>query len=130
MSSAYYAAVIKNMPTALQVFDRFRIVKLMSDELTQLRGHLQREAEVMNRNVLKGTRWLLVKHPHHLYESKNERVRLQEALDLNRSLAIAYYLKEDLSQIWQQSTKAIAARLVSPSACVRDQGPVHDGEHS
>jgi len=113
MSSAYYAAVIKNMPTALQVFDRFHIVKLMNDKLTQLRRDLQREAEVMNRNVLKGMRWLLVKHPDHLDESKNERVRLQEALDLNRSLAVAYYLKEDLSQIWQQSTKAIAARFLT-----------------
>jgi transposase len=113
MSSAYYAAVIRNMPTALQVFDRFHIVKLMNDKLTQLRRDLQREAEMMNRNVLKGMRWLLIKHPSHLDESKNERVRLQEALDLNRSLSVAYYLKEDLSQIWQQSTKAIAAKFLT-----------------
>ena len=113
MSSAYYAAVIRNMPTALQVFDRFHIVKLMNDKLTQLRRDLQREAEMMNRNVLKGMRWLLVKHPDHLDESKNERIRLQEALDLNRSLSVAYYLKEDLSQIWQQSTKAIAAKFLT-----------------
>jgi transposase len=36
---------------------------------------------------------------------------LEEALALNRPLAIAYYLKEDLRQIWQQRDKA-AARLV------------------
>lgn len=113
MSSAYYAAVIKNVPNALQVFDRFHIVKLMNDKLTQLRRDLQREAEVMDRKVLKGLRWLLVKHPDNLDESKNERVRLQEALDLNHSLAVAYYLKEDLSQIWKQSTKAIAAKFLT-----------------
>ena len=113
MSSAYYAAVIKNLPNALQVFDRFHIVKLMNDKLTQLRRDLQREAEVMDRHVLKGLRWLLVKHRDNPDESKNERVRLQEALDLNRSLAVAYYRKEDLSQIWQQSTKAIAAKFLT-----------------
>ena len=113
MSSAYYAAVIKNVPNALQVFDRFHIVKLMNDKLTQLRRDLQREAEVMDRKVLKGMRWLLVKHPDNLDESKNERVRLQEALDLNRSLAVAYYLKEDLSQIWKQSSKAVAAKFLT-----------------
>ena len=113
MSSAYYAAVIKNIPNALQVFDRFHIVKLMNDKLTQLRRDLQREAELMDRNVLKGMRWLLMKHPDNLDESKNERVRLQEALDLNRSLAVAYYLKEDLRQIWEQSTRAIAARFLT-----------------
>lgn len=113
MSSAYYAAVIKNLPNALQVFDRFHIVKLMNDRLTQLRRDLQREAEGMDRKVLKGLRWLLLKHPDHLDESKNESDRLQEALDLNRSLAIAYYLKEDLRQIWQQSSKALAARFLT-----------------
>lgn len=113
MSSAYYAAVMKHLPNAMQVFDRFHIVKLMNDKLTQLRRDLQREAEMMDRNVLKGMRWLLLKHPDNLDDSKNERVRLQEALDLNRSLAIAYYLKEDLGQIWKQSTKAIAARFLT-----------------
>ena len=113
MSSADYAAVIKNLPNAKQVFDRFHIVKLMNDKLTQLRCELQREAEVMDTKVLKGLRWLLLKHPENLDESKNERIRLQEALDLNRSLALAYYLKEDLSQIWQQSTKALAAKFLT-----------------
>lgn len=113
MSSVYYAAVIKNLPNALQVFDRFHIVKLMNDKLTQLHRELQREAELMDRSVLKGTRWLLLKHSDNLDESKNEHVRLQEALDLNRSLALAYYLKEDLRQIWLQATKAIAAEFLA-----------------
>jgi transposase len=85
----------------------------MNEKLTQLRRDLQREAETMNHKVLTGTRWLLVKHPSNLDESKNERVRLQEALDLNRSLAVAYYLKEDLSQLWKQSTKALAAEFLT-----------------
>ncbi len=67
----------------------------------------------MDRKVLKGLRWLLMKHPSNLDNSKNDRVRLQEALELNRSLAVAYYLKEDLSQIWQQSTKALAERFLT-----------------
>jgi len=113
MSSAYYAAVMKHLPKAKQVFDRFHILKLMNEKLTQLRRDLQREAETMNHKVLTGTRWLLVKHPSNLDESKNERVRLQEALDLNRSLAVAYYLKEDLSQLWKQSTKALAAEFLT-----------------
>jgi hypothetical protein len=34
----------------------------------------------MDRKVLKGLRWLLLKHPENLDESKNERVRQQETL--------------------------------------------------
>ncbi len=114
MSSAYYAAVMKNLPNAKHVFDRFHIVKLMNDKLTQLRRELQREAETMlDKKVLKGLRWLLLKHNEDLDEEKNERARLMEALGLNQSLMIAYYLKEDLGQIWQQRNKAIAGRFLA-----------------
>ena len=113
MSSAYYSAVLKNIPNAKHVFDRFHIVKLMNDKLTTLRRDLQREADVMGKKILKGLRWLLIKHEENLDDTKNERTRLKEALDLNQSLSIAYYLKEDLSQIWQQSSKAIAARFLT-----------------
>lgn len=113
MASAHHAAVIRNLPKAKPVFDRFHIVKLMNDKLTQLRRDAQSGAEAMNRQVLKGLRWLLLKHPENLDESKNERTRLQEELDLNGALAVAYYLKENLRQIWQQATRSAAARCLT-----------------
>jgi transposase len=113
MSSACHAEVVKNLPNARQVFDRFHVTKLMNNKLTQLRRDVQSEAETMDRKVLKGLRWLLLKHPEILDQSKNGRVRLQEALDLNRSLSVAYSLKEDLSQIWPQQTGAAAARFLT-----------------
>ena len=114
MSSAYYAAVMKNLPNAKHVFDRFHIMKLMNDKLTQLRRELQNEAETkLDKKVLKGLRWLLLKHPENLDDSKNERTRLEEALALNHSLATAYYLKDDLSQIWRQPGKVIAGKFLT-----------------
>lgn len=113
MSSAYYAAVQKHLPKATLVFDRFHIVKLMNEKLSQLRRDLQREAEEnLQKDVLKGTRWLLLKSPENLDDSRNERKRLQEALKLNASLATAYYLKEDLRQIWEQPGRLSAARFL------------------
>lgn len=112
MASAYYAATLKNLPNAKHVFDRFHIVKLMNEKLTQLRRDLQREADEMGRKVLKGLRWLLLKFQGNLDESKSERKRLMDALGLNQSLAIAYYLKEDLAQIWQQPDKAAAGHFL------------------
>ena len=112
MASAYYAATLKNLPNAKHVFDRFHIVKLMNEKLTILRRELQNEADKMGRQVLKGLRWLLLKFQGDLDESKNERTRLMDALGLNQSLAIAYYLKEDLAQIWQQSDKAAAGKFL------------------
>ncbi len=96
----------------MHVFDRFHIVKRMNEKLTQLRRDLQLEADDMGRKVLKGLRWLLLKFEGNLNESKNERKRLMDALGLNQSLAIAYYLKVDLAQIWQQTDKAAASTFL------------------
>jgi transposase len=114
MSSAYYRAVTENLPKAAVVFDWFHIVKLLNDKLSQLRRDLHRQAvDVLHKNVLKGTRWLLLKRPENLDESKNEHRRLQDALKLNESLATAYYLKEDLRQLWEQPGKRAAGRFLT-----------------
>ncbi|MGD9857656.1 MAG: transposase, partial [Planctomycetaceae bacterium] len=65
-------------------------------------------------------RWLLLKNPENLDEDKSEHHRRQEALDLNRPLAIAYYLKEDLRQFWEQASAHAAARFLT-AWCARAQ---------
>jgi transposase len=110
MSPAYIAAVIKNLPGVPLVFDRFHIMKLFNEKLSTLRRELYREAaDGLQKDVLKGIRWLLLKNSENLDDSKNERQRLDDALDLNRSLATAYYLQELLRWFWQQPTKGDAA---------------------
>jgi len=114
MSPAYVLAVMQNLPKARLVFDRFHVVKLLNEKLTELRRQLYREAtDGLQKDVLKGVRWLLLKNPENLDEKRNERWRLEEALDLNRSLAIAYYLKEDLGQFWNQPSRAAAERFLT-----------------
>lgn len=114
MSSAYYKAVQENLPNASHVFDRFHIVKLMNDKLADLRRELHREAEDGPEKLsLKGTRWLLLKNPQNLDEARSETQRLEDALKLNQSLAIGYYLKEDLRQIWEQTGKRAAGKFLS-----------------
>lgn len=113
MSRAYIEAVTRHLPQAALVFDRFHLVKLFNDKLTGLRRELYREAtDMLQKDVLKGTRWLLLKNWENLDEERHERQRLDEALKLNQSLAIAYYLKEDLRQLWEQSTKRQAERFL------------------
>jgi transposase len=113
MSSAFTAAIRKNIPHAAHVFDRFHIVKLFNEKLTELRRELYREAtDKMHKDVLKGTRWLLLKNSENLDDEHNERQRLDDALKLNQSLATAYYLKEDLQQLWECSSKVQAERFL------------------
>jgi len=113
MSPAYISAVCKHLPKARIVFDRFHIVKLCNEMLTKLRRALFNEAtELMHKNVLKGTRWLLLKNPDNLDLSRNEAKRLKEALELNQPLATAYYMKEELRQFWEQEDKRTADELL------------------
>jgi transposase len=113
MSPAYIDAVITNLPGVALVFDRFHVIKLFNDKLSELRRELYREArEMMHKDVLKGTRWLLLKRAEHLDASRGEPERLEEALRLNKSLAIAYYLKEELGEVWEQDDEKEAAKLL------------------
>jgi transposase len=114
MSKAYILAITENLPEAALVFDRFHVVKLFNDRLSDFRRELQREAEEgLHKDVLKGTRWLLLKNPENLDPKRRERERLEEALRINQPLAAAYYMKEDLRQIWEQPDKTTAALVLA-----------------
>jgi transposase len=113
MSKAYIRAVRDNLPEAIHVFDHFHVIKLFNEKLSNLRRELYREASSKEeRQILKGTRWLLLKNPENLDEDRDEQQRLEDALRLNQPLAVAYYLKEDLRQIWSQPNKRTASRVL------------------
>lgn len=109
MSQAYITAVTAHLPDSTIVFDHFHVIKLFNEKLTELRRDLYREAtDLLHKNILKGTRWLLLKNPENLDDDRNERSRLEEALSVNKPLATAYYMKEDLRLLWSLPDKASA----------------------
>lgn len=113
MAPAYLAAVAKHLPKAVVIFDHFHVIKLFNAKLSDLRRALYREAtDKLHKQVLKGTRWLLLKRPDHLDNSRNESQRLHEALRINQPLAAAYYMREDLSHFWSQSDKPAATAFL------------------
>ena len=106
MSPAYISAVMTYLPDAKIVFDHFHVIKLFNDKLSNLRRDLYHEVEdILQKQVLKGTRWLLLKNPENLDTDREEPRRLEEALELNQPLTTAYYMKEDLRQLWSQPNK-------------------------
>jgi transposase len=109
MSPAYISAVMENLKEATIVFDHFHVIKLFNEKLSDLRRTLYHQALTQEeKHVIKGTRWLLLKNPENLDETRSEHERLQEALALNQPLATAYYLKEDLRQLWSYPNKRAA----------------------
>ena len=103
MSPAYAAAIEAALPDAILVFDRFHLIKLFNETLTALRRRLYREmSDQDERSALKGARWILLKRPEKLNPEFSEPQRLARALASNTDLAAAYFLKEELSEIWEQ----------------------------
>jgi transposase len=115
MAGGYIAAVMEHLPKAALVFDRFHVVKLMNEKLTDLRREMYHElTDKQHRKMLKGTRYLLMMNPENLKQNEkvDEKAQLREALKLNESLSVAYYLKEDLRQFWNQRSKPAAEKFL------------------
>jgi transposase len=117
----YLKAVRTHCPHAAIVYDGFHAIaryatevldRVRLDETNRLqrpqRDHQRRHAEVI-RQVIKGTRWLLLRNRAHL-RSRAERVRLRELLAANRALFIVYVLKDDLQHLWRHHSPTAARR--------------------
>ena len=112
LSSAFIASVYENCPDAIHVFDHFHVVKLMNDKLDEIRRlQYNMEKNINKRKVLKGTRYLLLKNGEDIYDKKYK-TRIENALAMNEPLSKAYYLKEQLREIWTQVYKEDAERIL------------------
>ena len=95
------------------IFDRFHIEKNLNETISNIRKAIFRdEVDLNKRSLIKGTRWLLLKNSQNLDEDKSEKEKLEKALNINKPLATAYYLKEDLKQLWLQKNLADAKRFL------------------
>ena len=104
-SPAFIASVFENCPDAIHVFDHFNVVKLMNDHLDDIRRKVYAmEKDINKRKVLKGTRYLLLSNGEDIFDSRHK-TRLDNALAMNEPLSKAYYLKEQLREIWTQVSK-------------------------
>src|SRR5271166_404696 len=102
MSAADWSAVLEHLPDAALVFDKFHILKLRNERLDELRREMVREAEGPLKLKIKGTRFLLLRRPENL--TAEQMPKLDEALRLNQPLLQGWYLKEELHELWNQSS--------------------------
>ena len=110
MNAAYAHEVRERCPNAEIVYDLFHVVakyghdvidRVRVDEANRLRD--DRKA----RRVVKTARWLLLRNRENVTRPA-DRVRLDELLAANRALMTVYVLKDELKQLWRQTTKYVA----------------------
>jgi transposase len=93
MWDPYLAAPKARAPQAEPVFDKFHVIRNDSKVIDEVRLEEFRKAEKEDREVLKGTKYLLLKNRDNLTEEQD--VHLERLIELNRNLMV-YLLKDDL----------------------------------
>ena len=112
LSAAFISSVYENCPNAIHVFDHFHVVKLMNEKLDDIRRvQYNMEKDINKRKVLKGTRYLLLSNGEDIFD-KEYKTRLDNALAMNKPLSQAYYLKEQLREVWTQVNRDEAENIL------------------
>jgi len=100
MGGPYSLAVKAKLPQATIVADRFHVMRQLNERLTQMRRAVQARADEATREVLKGSRWILVKNRDEL--SEKEALKLAEVLAACPELRTLYLLKEEFRLIFEK----------------------------
>jgi len=109
-AGAYKAAVEKWLPHAEIVFDKFHIVANYNDVIDKVRRRSWRDANLTERNFIKGQRYNLFRNPENLTE--NGKQQLDALLEANAELNTVYTLKDSLKQVWCYSYRKCAEKCL------------------
>lgn len=110
MCAPYIAEVRARLPNAEVAFDPFHVVKLANEAVQEIRRAESRQRKgTTQAQVLKGSRWALLKAPENLRD--DERLRLSEVARLNNRVYRAYLLKEELRALYACSASVASSHL-------------------
>ena len=110
MSASFIAAVQARIPQATICFDPFHVVKLANEAVQTVRRTEARERKgTTHADVLKGSRWALLRAPEDL--SDDEQLRLCDVALLNHRVYRAYLLKEELRALYWCAPSTAAVHL-------------------
>src|SRR6266508_1758288 len=101
----------EHLPHAKIVYDKFHVLRHASEALDETRRaeFFRQGAEA--RGLIRGKRWLLLRRWAHL--DGEERETLRGLFAVNRRLAKAYLLKEQLAQLWRYTYEGAARRFLA-----------------
>jgi len=99
MWDPYIKAVTECCPQADIVFDQFHVVKAFGKVIDKVRNMEYRKATKKGKDVIKGSKYLLLKNKANLLP--DEKPKLRALLKLNEALTTVYILKDYLKKLWQ-----------------------------
>ena len=111
MWAPYLKVIARKAPNALNILDRFHIMKKFNEAIDEIRRDEVKLFKANHQeNVLEKGRWLLLKRPENL--SDKQAVRLGDLLKLNISSVKAYLMREDFQRFWEYKRINFAERFL------------------
>lgn len=96
----YLKVIRKKAPLALNILDRFHIVKKLNEAVNKVRVEEVKKlrSEGYDQDILKNTKYCLLKNPENLTEKQD--IKLTDVLQYNLKSVRAYLLKESFQLFW------------------------------
>jgi transposase len=109
MWTPFRIAVRENAPKVRIVYDKFHVMRHLSDALDTVRKQEYRKASEKDRRFIKGQKYTLLAAREHLGLEKRRSLKL--LLSVNRRINKAYLLRETFGQLWSFQTPGWARRF-------------------
>ncbi|MCK4620591.1 MAG: ISL3 family transposase [Desulfuromonadales bacterium] len=111
MWAAYLKVIAKKAPQALNILDRFHIMRKFNEAIDEIRrGEVKQFKANGQENILERKRWLLLKRPENL--SEKQTARMDELLKLNLASIKGYLLREDFQRFWEYQRFDFAGKFL------------------
>jgi transposase len=109
MWKAFYNTVKLYAPQSEIVFDKFHILKHLSEAMDKVRRSEYQRVSGEDRKFIKGQRYTLLTHKENLTLSGRE--SLKKLLAANKRIQTAYLLKEEFYQLWDYQSETWARKF-------------------
>ena len=111
MWKAYLTVIAERLPQALNILDRFHIVKKLNEAVDQTRRDEANRLRQSGKPArLKKTRWIWLKRKANL--TGEQHVTLRELLSANLTTVKAYLFKESFDHLWSYTSATWAKRFI------------------
>lgn len=109
MWKAFSNSTKKNAPAARILFDKFHVMRHLSDALDKVRKSEYKRLSGRDRRFIKGQKYTLLSHRENLTLEGRQSLKL--LLGANKRLNTAYMLKESFGQLWDYQREGWARRF-------------------
>lgn len=109
MWRAFRKSTTKNAPAARILFDKFHVLRHLSDALDHVRKSEYKRLAGRDRRFIKGQKYTLLSHSENLTLEGRQSLKL--LLRANKRLNTAYMLKESFGQLWDYQREGWARRF-------------------